>query len=187
MQVLADVDATKLQRHIQQPTSMAGAWHKRPCRLRCGLLQRVAEQSSSGPFSGGAGHFGRGVFGNGCAQWAELVMGAVLGGTRLTLEGDEVSARLGAVLGHGQRFSTMLGVSKRGKMGNGWRYRMGRGTPPIIGTEDKGEEGLMVGPNLSLSSVVAKTTETSIKGVRGGQICLVYTIEWPKVSGFRVQ
>ncbi|PWZ58447.1 bZIP transcription factor 16 [Zea mays] len=180
LHVLADVDATKLQRHIQQPTSMAGAWHKRPCRLRCGLLQRVAEQSSSGPFSGGAGHFGRGVFGNGCAQWAELVMGAVLGGTRLTLEGDEVSARLGAVLGHGQRFSTMLGVSKRGKMGNGWRYRMGRGTPPIIGTEDKGEEGLMVGPNLSLSSVVAKTTETSIKGVRGGQICLVYTIEWPK-------
>ena len=64
---------------------------------------------------------------------------------------------------------------------------MGRGTPPIIGTEDKGEEGLMVGPNLSLSSVAVKTTETSIKGVRGSQICLVYTIEWPNVSGLRVQ
>ena len=53
------------------------------------------------------------AFGDGCAQWPALVMGAVLEMVRLTLEGDEVSARLGAMLGHGQR-------SER-KMGNGWR------------------------------------------------------------------
>ena len=53
------------------------------------------------------------AFGDGCAQWPVLIMGAVLEVVRLTLEGDEVSARLGAMLGHGQR-------SER-KMGNGWR------------------------------------------------------------------
>lgn len=52
------------------------------------------------------------AFGDGCAQWPVLVIGAVLEGVMLTLEGDEIGPQLGAVLGHGQHSD--------GEMGNGW-------------------------------------------------------------------
>jgi hypothetical protein len=66
--------------------------------------------------------------------------------------------------------------------------RDGQRDPPIIGTEDKGEEGLTGRSDLSQHADCpvwqSKSVKPALKGCCG-QICLVYIIEWPKVSGLR--
>ena len=78
---------------------MAGAGHERPCRLHFGLLHPGAEQDQVVRLAMTQATLAGVAFGDGCAQWLALVMGAVLKEVRLTLEGDEVSAQLGRCSG----------------------------------------------------------------------------------------
>jgi len=90
---------------------MAGAGHERPCRLRFGLLQRGAEQAQVIRSAMVQATLAGAAFGDGCAQWPVLIMGAVLEVVRLTLEGDEVGTRLGQCSGMGSALRERWGTA----------------------------------------------------------------------------